>query len=90
MLGSDKHFLNSPSTLVVDSLKGLCAANPNLKLDVENKGRCLGFWLPVLHPLDPLRWTVLYQAYPDKNKVALICGGGSGHEPAHAGFVGAS
>lgn len=24
----------------------------------------------------------------DKNKVALISGGGSGHEPAHAGFVG--
>lgn len=25
---------------------------------------------------------------PDKNKVALISGGGSGHEPMHAGFVG--
>lgn len=24
----------------------------------------------------------------DKNKVALISGGGSGHEPAHLGFVG--
>ncbi|HAS6189712.1 dihydroxyacetone kinase subunit DhaK [Vibrio parahaemolyticus] len=24
----------------------------------------------------------------NKDKVALICGGGSGHEPAHAGFVG--
>ncbi|UPW18070.1 dihydroxyacetone kinase subunit DhaK [Agarivorans sp. TSD2052] len=24
----------------------------------------------------------------DKSKVAIICGGGSGHEPAHAGFVG--
>jgi dihydroxyacetone kinase len=24
----------------------------------------------------------------DKTKVALVCGGGSGHEPAHAGFVG--
>ncbi|MGR5245352.1 dihydroxyacetone kinase subunit DhaK [Vibrio sp. PNB23_22_6] len=24
----------------------------------------------------------------NKEKVALICGGGSGHEPAHAGFVG--
>ena len=23
-----------------------------------------------------------------KDKVAIICGGGSGHEPAHAGFVG--
>ena len=24
----------------------------------------------------------------DQNKVTLISGGGSGHEPAHAGFVG--
>lgn len=24
----------------------------------------------------------------DKSKVSLICGGGSGHEPAHAGYVG--
>ena len=24
----------------------------------------------------------------DKSKVALVSGGGSGHEPAHAGFVG--
>lgn len=25
----------------------------------------------------------------DNNKVALVSGGGSGHEPAHAGFIGA-
>ncbi|MEK1945570.1 MAG: dihydroxyacetone kinase subunit DhaK, partial [Ensifer adhaerens] len=25
----------------------------------------------------------------DKSKVALVSGGGAGHEPAHAGFVGA-
>jgi dihydroxyacetone kinase-like protein len=28
------------------------------------------------------------RAAPDRNKVALISGGGSGHEPLHAGFVG--
>lgn len=28
------------------------------------------------------------RAVPDKDKVALISGGGSGHEPAHAGYVG--
>jgi len=32
---------------------------------------------------------VVYRADWDKSKVALISGGGSGHEPAHAGFVGA-
>ncbi|KZV94602.1 dihydroxyacetone kinase [Exidia glandulosa HHB12029] len=31
---------------------------------------------------------VLYQTDLDRSKVALICGGGAGHEPAHAGFVG--
>ncbi|KAI0731307.1 dihydroxyacetone kinase 1 [Earliella scabrosa] len=63
-----KHFLNDPETLVVDSLQGLCALNPQLGLDTENK--------------------VIYVASPDRSKVALICGGGSGHEPSHAGFVG--
>ncbi|KAI5120375.1 hypothetical protein M0805_006897 [Coniferiporia weirii] len=68
MLGSDKHFLNTPASLVVESLRGLCAANPNVRLDETNK--------------------VLYQADHDQTKVAVICGGGSGHEPAHSGFVG--
>ncbi|KAI0629148.1 dihydroxyacetone kinase [Trametes polyzona] len=31
---------------------------------------------------------VVYLTSQDRSKVALICGGGSGHEPAHAGFVG--
>ncbi|CCU84950.1 MULTISPECIES: dihydroxyacetone kinase subunit DhaK [Mesotoga] len=31
---------------------------------------------------------VISRKNPDKNKVNLISGGGSGHEPAHAGFVG--
>ena len=30
----------------------------------------------------------LVQEKVDKAKVAVICGGGSGHEPAHGGFVG--
>lgn len=63
-----KHFLNTPESLVVDSLQGLCALNPALELDTTNK--------------------IVYLASRDPSKVALICGGGSGHEPAHAGFVG--
>ncbi|XP_006461851.1 hypothetical protein AGABI2DRAFT_222826 [Agaricus bisporus var. bisporus H97] len=63
-----KHFLNTSESLVVDSLKGLCALNPQLALDVENK--------------------TVFVAKQDRSKVALMCGGGSGHEPAHAGFVG--
>ncbi|KIY51925.1 dihydroxyacetone kinase [Fistulina hepatica ATCC 64428] len=64
-----KHFLNSAETLVVDSLAGLCAVNPALALDRQNK--------------------IVHIASHDRNKVSLLCGGGSGHEPAHAGFVGA-
>ncbi|KAG2011840.1 dihydroxyacetone kinase 1, variant 3 [Coprinopsis cinerea AmutBmut pab1-1] len=63
-----KHLLNSPDTLVVDSLKGLCDLSPQLALDVDNK--------------------IVYLKDRDRAKVALVCGGGSGHEPAHSGFVG--
>lgn len=31
---------------------------------------------------------VISRKHLNKDKVTLICGGGSGHEPAHAGFVG--
>ncbi|EKM50436.1 uncharacterized protein PHACADRAFT_263729 [Phanerochaete carnosa HHB-10118-sp] len=31
---------------------------------------------------------VLYNSAYDRSKVAIICGGGAGHEPAHAGYVG--
>lgn len=34
---------------------------------------------------DPL---FLYRAEPLQDRVALISGGGSGHEPLHAGFIG--
>ncbi|TFK75036.1 dihydroxyacetone kinase 1 [Pluteus cervinus] len=68
MSAQSKHFLNDPATLVLDSLQGLCAVNPQLVLDSHNKS--------------------VFVANPDRSKVALLCGGGSGHEPAHAGFVG--
>jgi len=32
--------------------------------------------------------SVVYVRSHDRFKVALICGGGAGHEPAHAGYVG--
>ena len=35
------------------------------------------------------RYKIIKRKTIDPNKVALISGGGSGHEPAHAGFVGA-
>ncbi|MEG2586601.1 MAG: dihydroxyacetone kinase subunit DhaK, partial [Cetobacterium sp.] len=34
------------------------------------------------------KYKVMKKKDIDKNKVSLISGGGSGHEPAHAGFIG--
>ena len=31
---------------------------------------------------------VIYRAEKKKDKVGIVSGGGSGHEPAHAGYVG--
>jgi len=49
---------------------------------------CTG--LVLAHPeLDLLpQYKVITRKFLDLNKVSLISGGGSGHEPAHAGFVG--
>ncbi|ODO07331.1 dihydroxyacetone kinase [Cryptococcus wingfieldii CBS 7118] len=66
MAPAHKHLLNTPQTLVVDSLKGLATVNPNVKLDEAQR--------------------VIYT--PASDRVALLSGGGAGHEPAHAAFVG--
>ncbi|OAX39817.1 dihydroxyacetone kinase [Rhizopogon vinicolor AM-OR11-026] len=68
MVVQSKHFLNTPPSLVLDSLQGLCAINTHLALDPTHR--------------------VVYLADQDRSKVALLCGGGSGHEPSHSGFVG--
>ena len=49
---------------------------------------CKGFVLanPTLEFLE--KYKIVKKKNIDKNKVSLISGGGSGHEPAHAGFVG--
>ncbi|KAJ4470702.1 dihydroxyacetone kinase [Lentinula edodes] len=67
---TSKHLINSPSTLVIESLEGLCLLNPDLRLDKDAR--------VLFRPLSS----------NSSQKVALICGGGSGHEPAHAAFVG--
>src|SRR3989475_9458089 len=65
-----RKFLNEPSQVVKESLKGLAAAHPDLlRYDVANQ-------------------IVVRKDSPKKGKVALISGGGSGHEPLHGGFVG--
>src|ERR1700694_2252853 len=64
-----KKFLNSPQTLLDESLDGFAAAHADIV--VLGQGRKF------------VRRRTL-----KPGKVALISGGGSGHEPLHAGFVG--
>ncbi len=49
---------------------------------------CHGF--AMAHPNVTLdeKYHVIHKKKIDPEKVTLICGGGSGHEPAHAGYVG--
>jgi dihydroxyacetone kinase-like protein len=64
-----KKLINDPADVVAESLRGLAAAHPELRVDHENK--------------------IVYRAdAPVQGKVALLSGGGSGHEPLHGGFVG--
>jgi len=65
-----RKFINTPESVVTDSLRGLAAAHSNLlRYDAEAQ-------------------IVVGTHAPRQGKVALISGGGSGHEPLHGGFVG--
>lgn len=64
-----KKLINAPDDVLIESLRGVQAAHPELSVDFENR--------------------VIYRGTPKADgKVALISGGGSGHEPLHGGFVG--
>jgi dihydroxyacetone kinase-like protein len=62
-------LINDPANVVADALRGIAAAHPDLRVDLEHR--------------------IVYRGdAPVPGKVGLISGGGSGHEPLHAGFVG--
>ena len=65
-------FVNAKDDLVKEAIDGLLA--------------CSGGTLSRLDGYPHIK--VVYRTDWDKSRVALISGGGSGHEPAHAGFVG--
>ena len=65
-------FVNAKDDLVKEAIDGLLA--------------CSGSTLSRLDGYPHIK--VVYRTDWDKFRVALISGGGSGHEPAHAGFVG--
>jgi phosphoenolpyruvate---glycerone phosphotransferase subunit DhaK len=64
-----KKFINSPDTLLAESLAGFAAAHSDIvTLGPEGK--------------------FVRRRALTSTKVSLVSGGGSGHEPLHAGFVG--
>ncbi len=64
-----KKLINKVDEVVLDQLKGMALAHPDLIVNLDPK--------------------FIYRAdAPVANKVAIISGGGSGHEPMHGGFVG--
>ena len=68
-----KHFFNRKETIVTEALDGFLATAGSGTL-----ARLDGY--PEIK--------VVLRADWDKTKVAVVSGGGAGHEPSHAGFVG--
>jgi ATP-dependent dihydroxyacetone kinase len=67
-------FINTKESLVVDAIDGLLRSSGG-----NNLARLDGY---------PAIKVVLRTDHKPDKKVAIVAGGGSGHEPAHAGFVG--
>ncbi len=67
-----KQFMNSKDSLVTEAIDGL------LRTCAGKLARLDGY--PHIKVVTRTDW--------DRSKVALVSGGGSGHEPSHAGFVG--
>jgi dihydroxyacetone kinase-like protein len=65
-----KKLMNSPETILSESLAGFCRAHADIVSLGEGGGK------------------FVRRRSPSPAKVALVSGGGSGHEPLHAGFVG--
>jgi dihydroxyacetone kinase-like protein len=68
-----KKVINSAETIVEEMVSGLTLAYPKYVKRV---------------PISEAGQAVVARSFPKTGKVALISGGGSGHEPSHAGFVG--
>jgi ATP-dependent dihydroxyacetone kinase len=67
-----KHFINAKENLVTEAIDGL------LRTGTGRLARLDGY--PHIKVVVRTDWS--------RDKVALVSGGGSGHEPSHAGFVG--
>ncbi|EPS8797105.1 dihydroxyacetone kinase subunit DhaK [Enterobacter bugandensis] len=66
-------FMNQKADLVSEALEGMLRASPFSNLAMLDAGQDI---------------RIVVRRDWDKHNVAIISGGGAGHEPAHAGFVG--
>ncbi|THG99086.1 hypothetical protein EW145_g7326, partial [Phellinidium pouzarii] len=73
---SSQHVFDSPDGLVLKALRGAVALNPALRLHAPSKS--------VYIHSSPSQHS---NAHP-RPRVALVSGGGAGHEPAHASYTG--
>ncbi len=67
-----KQFINAKETLVTEAIDGTLRTSNGLLARLDGYPHI----------------KVVVRADWDRSKVALVSGGGSGHEPSHAGFVG--
>ena len=70
-----KKFINDPSNAVKEFIGGILVQYPNHLRKLANHD-------VILHS------SFADDAHPNIQRVSLLSGGGSGHEPSHAGFVG--
>ncbi|KAL3779586.1 hypothetical protein ACHAW5_005419 [Stephanodiscus triporus] len=77
-----KKFLNDPSNAVDEYISGLLLQYPN-------KLRKLANHRVVVHPSFAAS-TSSKPDHPNLRRVSILSGGGSGHEPSHAGYVGSN
>lgn len=68
---SGKKLINTVDRCVDENLEGLVAVNPGLRLIKNTR-------VVVRADIEEVK---------RQGKVTLLCGGGSGHEPAHAGIL---
>ena len=76
-----KKFLNDPTKAVDEFIAGLLLQYPNHLRKLANH-----------HVLLHSSFSISREdsTHPNKSNVSLLSGGGSGHEPSHAGYIGSN
>jgi dihydroxyacetone kinase len=71
-----KHLINKPENVLADSLSGFCFANN------------VNVFAPLSDNPNVIVRKDYYSDVIQQRKVAIVSGGGAGHEPSHCGFIG--